>query len=74
MRNKEAVSKIPLHVFLLIGGINMEGRGEISQSDRNAVDGTLIWDSQYATWRKCPMDITRPSSRSKIVNIHIGKN
>ena len=47
---EDAVAQTPLHVFLLIGGINMEGRGEIEQSDRKAVEDTLIWDPQYATW------------------------
>jgi hypothetical protein len=43
---EDAVAQTPLHVFLLIGGINMEGRGEIEQSDRKAVEDTLIWDPQ----------------------------
>ena len=41
-QNTEVVSEVPLHVFLLIGGINMEGRGEITESDEKVVEDALI--------------------------------
>ena len=49
-QNIEVVSEVQLHVFLLIGGINMEGRGEITESDEKVVDDALIWDPQYSVW------------------------
>ena len=49
-QNTEVVSEVPLHVFLLIGGINMEGRGEITESDEKVVEDALIWDPQYSVW------------------------
>ena len=47
-QNIEVVSEVQLHVFLLIGGINMEGRGEITESDEKVVEDALIWDPQYS--------------------------
>lgn len=38
------------HVFLLVGGINMEGRGELSRSDEQPIDGAMIWDPVRKLW------------------------
>ena len=49
-QNVEILQKTKLHVFLLIGGINMEGRGEIEEVDEKDLDDTLIWDPFRNRW------------------------
>jgi hypothetical protein len=55
-----------LHVFLFIGGINMEGKGHVEQQDIDASKDALMWDSRAKSWIQARPPFSRMSPHSYI--------
>lgn len=56
----------PLHLFLFIGGINMEGKGHVKERDIEACGDALMWDSRAKSWVEARPPFSRMSPHSFI--------
>jgi hypothetical protein len=53
-----------LHVFLFIGGINMEGMGKVEEQDIQASKNALLWDTGKKSWIQARPPFNRFSPHS----------
>lgn len=56
----------PTHVFLLIGQSNMAGRAEIEESDKEGLEGTVIWNFAERRWEPAvpPFNLYSPHRKA----------